>query len=232
MDANWIFGIGTIVATLFGPILAVQAQKYLERVSESRNQKNWIFSTLMATRAARLSPDHVRALNMIDLAFNGGRSNRRKATETDVLDTWRDYLEHLTLTVNEGNAERWGEKQQELLVLLLSAMATDLNLRYDRVLLRNGAYIPKGHTDLELDQQRLRHFAIGVLSGQQPISMNVVGFPFSEEMTNSQLKLQDGLSAVLAGQGHLKIRIEPASSEESENKASTDPAPSSSNRSD
>ncbi|ALI00046.1 hypothetical protein C1Y08_01655 [Pseudomonas sp. FW306-02-F02-AA] len=219
MEANWVFGIGTIVATLLGPILAVQAQKYLERVNESRNQKNWIFSTLMATRAARLSPDHVRALNMIDLAFNGGRSNRRKASETDVLDTWRDYLEHLTSTVNEDNAERWVEKQQELLILMLSAMATDLNLRYDRVLLRNGAYIPKGHTDLELDQQKLRHYAIEVLSGQQPISMNVTGFPFSEEMTNSQLKLQEGLFDVLAGQGHLKIRIEPGSTAETDEKA-------------
>ncbi|MHC8313334.1 DUF6680 family protein [Pseudomonas sp. GT1P32] len=214
MEANWVFGIGTIIATLLGPIFAVQAQKYLERINESRNQKNWIFSTLMATRAARLSPDHVRALNMIDLAFNGGSSRRRKATETDVLDTWRDYLEHLSLTVNEGNSERWVEKQQELLVLMLSAMATDLNLRYDRVLLRNGAYIPKGHTDLELEQQNLRHFAINVLSGKQPISMNVTGFPFSDDMTNSQLKLQAGLLEILSGQGHLNIRVQPTASGE------------------
>ncbi|WLH72530.1 hypothetical protein PSH70_21525 [Pseudomonas fluorescens] len=209
MEANWIFGIGTIVATLLGPILAVQAQKYLERATASKNQKSWIFSTLMATRAARLSPDHVRALNMIDLAFNGGSSNRRKPTETDVLDTWRDYLEHLSLNVNEENSQRWAEKQQELMVLMLSAMAADLNLRYDRVLLRNGAYIPKGHTDLEIEQQNLRHFAIDVLSGKQPISMNVTGFPFSEDMTNSQLKLQAGLSEILSGQGHLNIRVQP-----------------------
>ena len=210
MEANWAFGIGTIVATLLGPILAVQAQKYLERAAASKNQKSWIFSTLMATRGARLSADHVRALNMIDLAFNGGRTNRRAPTETDVLDTWRDYLDHLNTKVSEANLERWIEKQQELLVLMLSAMAADLDLRYDRVLLRNGAYIPKGHTDLETDQQALRHFAIKVLSGEQPISMNVTGFPFSDEMTNSQLKLQAGLSEILSGQGHLKIRIDPS----------------------
>jgi hypothetical protein len=207
MDLNWIFGIGTIIATLLGPILAVQAQKYLERVNEARNQKNWIFSTLMATRGARLSGDHVRALNMIDLAFNGGRSNRRKRTETDVLDTWRDYLEHLTSPANEGNVERWVEKQNELLILLLSAMATDLDLRYDRVLLRNGAYLPKGHTDLELEQQRVRKLAIQVLSGEQPLSMNVKDFPVSPEMLDSQLKLQESLSHILSEHGHLNIRI-------------------------
>jgi len=208
MDANWIFGIGTIFATLIGPIIAVQLQKYLERRNESQNQKNWIFSTLMATRGSRLAPDHVRALNMIDLAFNGGRSSRRKATETDVLDTWRDYLDHLNTVITEANAERWFEKQRELLVLMLSAMATDLNLRYDRVLLRNGSYLPKGHTDLELDLQKLRHHAIQVLSGQQPLNMNVTDFPFSEEMSNSQMKVQDSLSEVLSGNGHLKVRID------------------------
>ncbi|MNN86382.1 hypothetical protein D3C81_2037930 [compost metagenome] len=51
--------------------------------------------------------------------------------------------------------------------------------------------------------------------------MNVTGFPFSEEMTNSQIKLQEGLSDVLAGQGHLKVRVEPASPPETDEKAPT-----------
>lgn len=207
MDGYWLFGIGTIVATLLGPVLAVQAQKYLEKANEAQNQKKWIFGTLMATRGARLAPDHVRALNMIDLAFNGGRSSRRKKTETDVLDTWRDYLEHLNTQLNETNAERWFEKQQEHLVLLLSSMAADLNLRYDRVLLRSGAYLPKGHTDLELDMHMLRRCAIQVLSGEQPISMKVTDFPVSDDVLESQLKLQTALSSVLSDQGHLNVRV-------------------------
>ena len=221
MEANWIFGIGTIVATLLGPIFAVQVQKYLERVSATKNQKSWIFSTLMATRATRLSADHVRALNMIDLAFNGGSSNRRKATETNVLDTWRDYLDHLTTKVTKENEGRWGEKQQELLVLMLIAMAADLNLRFDRVLIRNGAYNPMGHMALETDYQALRFFAIKVLSGEQPISMNVTGFPTNEAMTASHLKLQAGLSEILSGRGHLKIRIDPSPSADEAEKTST-----------
>lgn len=60
-----------IIATIAGPILAVQAQKWLERLRERRNRKLKVFQQLMATRASRLSTDHVQALNMIDLVFYG-----------------------------------------------------------------------------------------------------------------------------------------------------------------
>jgi hypothetical protein len=58
-----------IGATILGPILAVQAQKWVEIIRERRGRKLWIFHTLMATRAARTSTEHVQALNMIDLIF-------------------------------------------------------------------------------------------------------------------------------------------------------------------
>lgn len=69
MDSGWGFAIGTIIATLFGRIVAVQVQKFLEKASESRNEKMWIFRTLIATRGSTFAADHVRALSMIDLAF-------------------------------------------------------------------------------------------------------------------------------------------------------------------
>ncbi|VVO17591.1 hypothetical protein PS718_03944 [Pseudomonas fluorescens] len=40
-------------------------------------------------------------------------------------------------------------------------------------------------------------------------------------LTNSQLKLQEGLSEVLAGQGHLNFRIEPTSTAETHENAPT-----------
>jgi len=51
-----------ILATLFGPIAAVQAQKWIERAREKRASKVNIFNTLMATRGIRIaSMDHVKA---------------------------------------------------------------------------------------------------------------------------------------------------------------------------
>ncbi|MFI7835479.1 DUF6680 family protein [Pseudomonas asiatica] len=204
MDNVVIIGGCTIVATLLGPILAVQAQKYLEGRRGLREQKMRIFSTLMATRAARLSPDHVQALNMIDLAFNGGSRTRRR-TETEVLDAWRDYLDHLTSTI--GDAERWNDRQRELFIILLSSMANDLGLRYDRVLLRNGAYMPKGHTDIEDEQFQARKLLLEVLSGRQPVSMNVTGFPVDPEFSDSQRAVQNALAKALSGEGALNVNI-------------------------
>jgi len=45
-----------ICATLLGPILAVQAQKWVERATESRRRK-WIFETIMANRATRVKEE-------------------------------------------------------------------------------------------------------------------------------------------------------------------------------
>ena len=45
-----------IFATLLGPVLAVQAQKLLERQRDIKGWRLAIFRTLMATRAAMLSP--------------------------------------------------------------------------------------------------------------------------------------------------------------------------------
>jgi hypothetical protein len=47
----------SVVAVLLSPLLAVQVQKWLEQYREKRTRKIALFETLMATRAARLSPD-------------------------------------------------------------------------------------------------------------------------------------------------------------------------------
>lgn len=208
MDPAYIIGGSTVFATILGPILAVQAQKYLEGKRNIKQQKMNIFSTLMATRGSRASVSHVQALNMIDLAFNGGSNANRRKTETDVLDAWRDYLDNLNSPITEQNAARWQERSNEMLIVLLSAMASDLGLRYDRVLLRSGAYIPKGHVDLEGEQQRLRQLALKVLSGEQPLSMSVVDFPVNSEFAETQVSLHEGLVKALSGQGSLSVRLE------------------------
>ena len=59
-----------IIAVLLAPVVAVQVQKWLELFREDRARKLWIFKTLMATRAATVSPEHVQALNMIDLELS------------------------------------------------------------------------------------------------------------------------------------------------------------------
>lgn len=57
------------LATLAGPVIAVQTQKWVERATDTRRRKRYIFETMMANRATRLADEHVKAVNMIDLAF-------------------------------------------------------------------------------------------------------------------------------------------------------------------
>jgi hypothetical protein len=71
----------TLIAVIVGPVLAVQAQKYIERRREERIRKVFLFRELMATRAARLSQRHVEALNLIDLEYNQTKSKERAVHE-------------------------------------------------------------------------------------------------------------------------------------------------------
>lgn len=72
-----ITDVAIVVATLLGPILAVQAQKWLERNSEIKQRRISIFRALMMTRATALSPVHVEAINAIPMEFCG-RSRKIK----------------------------------------------------------------------------------------------------------------------------------------------------------
>ena len=58
-----------IIAILIAPFLAVFAQRQIDLWREQRQRKLWVFKTLMATRGRTLSPEHVQALNMIELEF-------------------------------------------------------------------------------------------------------------------------------------------------------------------
>ncbi len=209
-----------IVATLMGPILAVQAQKAIERSRDLHNRKSILFSNLMATRASRVSSDHVQALNMIDLVFYGRRIfgiNHRTTTETAVLDTWHEYLDHLNTKFERNDLSLWLAKGDELFVNLLFALATDVGYRFDRVQLKKGSYSPIAHGELELEQQQVRKLAIELLSGSVPLKMEITGFPIQEEILKAQLDLQAKLAAALSGQGRLSVEVIPKEVAQQEN---------------
>jgi len=207
MEAGW----AVVAATVLGPILAVQAQKAIERIRERKSRKSWVFHQLMATRAARLSADHVQALNMIDLVFYGhhilGVPHRSKS-EQSVLDAWHEYLDHLGTKADDKNLDLWTVKGEELFVNLLFAMATDLGYKFDRVQLKKGAYSPVAHGNLELEIGTLRQLALRVLSGQQPLKMEVASFPVDEVARNVQIEMQKKILEVIGTRGSLPPEIQ------------------------
>ena len=174
--------VAIIIATLLGPILAIQAQKAIERAREKNGRKSWVFHQLMATRAARVSNEHVQALNMIDLAFYGRRVlglHRRSKSEQTVIDAWREYHDHLNTNAAEDAIRIWHVNGDELFTNLLFSMAIDVGYNFDRVQLKKGAYSPIAHGELKEQQSALRSLAIEVLSGNIPLKMDVMRRPIN-----------------------------------------------------
>ena len=156
----------TIGAIIFGPIFAVQLTRYLDDRSERHGRKLHIFRILMATRAANLTPEHINALNSIDLEFSA-----RKEKEKKVRDSWLLYLDHL----GNGNypREQWGARRIELLVDLLFEMGNSLGYAFEKTHIKNGVYSPTAIGELEDDQIAIRRGLREVLTGRRPFPVQI-----------------------------------------------------------
>jgi len=203
-----------VAATVAGPIFAVQAQKWVERIRERRGRKLWVFQQLMATRATRTAVDHVQALNMIDLVFYGshpfGMHWRTRAEQT-VLDAWKEYHDHLTQHrgVDDAALVVWISRGDELFVNLLFAIAKDVHYRFDRVQLKSSAYSPVAHGEQEFELNTIRKMLVKLLSGDQSLKMEVASLPVDPDALKAQIALSTALAAALAGQGALTVAIKP-----------------------
>ncbi len=200
-----------IFATMVGPILAVQAQKSVEALRERRNRKNWVFTTLMGTRQARTSPDHVRALNMIDLGFDGHRIlgvyRSRTKSEQNVLDKWHEYLNHLTTKYDQDQVVLWGVRGDDLFTDLLGCMARDLRFRFDKVQLKTGSYWPRAHADIDSDQEVIRKQLVKLLSGDGAVKIDVARLPSTEAATQAMQTLIKELTAAASGERTVRVEV-------------------------
>ena len=162
-----------ILAVLVGPVIAVQLTRFVDNKKEQRDRKLQIFKTLMATRAYSISPQHVEALNRIDLEF----SDKLKK-ERSVVYAWKEYLD--LLSDKEMPRDQWGTKRIERLVDLLHCMAQVLNYEFDKTHIKNSAYSPVAHGDIDDQQTAVRLGIIDILKGNLAIPMYVTNFPPSE----------------------------------------------------
>jgi len=167
MEFDWtvkVTDIVMIIAVLVGPVIAVQLTRYLDERNEVRGRKLWVYKTLMATRAYNLSPQHVEALNRIDLEFSESAKHEKK-----VLGYWRQYLD--LLGNRNMTPEQWGVKRVELLVDLLYQMGLSLGYEHDKTQLKNGTYSPVAHGRIEEQQEAIRQGVMEVLQGKRVVPM-------------------------------------------------------------
>jgi hypothetical protein len=153
---EWI----SLLAILVSPLLAVQVTEYLRSRRDMRDRRLYVFRTLMATRAAGLDPQHVAALNMIDVEFYGSDRNSRA-----VLEACRLYLEHHNRST--VTSDTWSEKREELLIDLLQKMGASLGYEMDKVSIRNTSYFPRGYGDYQYEWQLVRKYLVALLEGKR-----------------------------------------------------------------
>jgi len=145
-----------------------KAEKNLERCHE-------IFKTLMATRAAIISPEHVRALNMISIEFP-------KENYPNVLNTWKVYFDHLN-SYPTDKVELQAAWQKDIgthLCKLLKSMGDALGYDFDIVDINKGIYAPQAHAIVELEQRQFRKGVINFLQGDSAIKMELTNLPTND----------------------------------------------------
>jgi len=191
-----------VIATLLGPILAVQAQKLLERGRERDARRRWVFRTLMTTRAATMSAAYVDALNATPVEFAGkGKALR------DIVEAWKELINHL---YTDPAAQGWHGKREDLFIELMHRMSNFLGYDFGPAELRREVYRPKGHYDVEEKQSAILAGAAALLNGEKALPMEVRGWPVDMDAMAAQKKLQARLLAWLDGEAVPLVRLDQA----------------------
>jgi hypothetical protein len=195
-----------ILATLVGPIVAVQTQKWIERSREDRQRKVNIFNTLMATRGVKAaSGDHVKALNSIDIAFD-----RKNEKEKKIISAWEEYLDHLNnFPASDDNVGQttWNTRQTDLLALLLKAIGDRLGYDFSIVQLKKGVYYPRGHQDEIMAGIALRKLVTEIANGQRALPLDIKTLPIDEHAFHLQMNFQKAALAAFSGDGAMTVRV-------------------------
>lgn len=204
-------GTVTVVAILLAPIIALRVQTKLDAAKEKRQRKLIIFKTLIATYATRVSPDHIQALNMINIEFYGTQS---------VLGSWRLYQQHLTTPDPKANdtstpieerekaAQQWLETGNDLFINLLVDMSNEVGFPFDKPTLSKGVYYPIAQEKIEIENKILREGLLKIICNREPLSMNVTSFPINQDALDKQNKLQDSLLEYYEGKKSVKVTVE------------------------
>jgi len=199
---DWIMTIAVMVS----PLVALQVQKWIESWKEKRQRKLWIYMTLMTTRHATLSFDHVRALNMIDLEFYGC-SEKEKAVRT----AWKSYLDHLDSAPKGDDPTAnalWSGKTTEFFANLLKVMGDCVGYDFDPVHIKKGIYAPKGHVDDEVEQRASRRLLFALLAGDRALKIHASLVPANEAAAKEGKDLLEAIKGVYEGKQAIRVSVE------------------------
>ena len=164
-----------VAATGLGPILAVLITLWRTEISSKYNRRLYVFRTLMATRKVGISPDHVNAINLIEVDYYGCRK---------VEAAWSEYKDHLNDN-SKPEDEPWREKKERLLAKLLFEIAAVLGFNIPAIDIFIGGYAPSAWSYRDLRYNGMLEYVYELSQGtkivpiwlrgitpQQPIPSN------------------------------------------------------------
>lgn len=179
---NLLMPMLTVFAILTSPLVALWIQSKLDSRKEKKGRRLHIYKTLMATRAMGVSQEHVNALNMIDLEFEGEKYN-------SIQSAWKGYLDARNLPIRtQDEVESFHSACDATLTTLLAIMGKALGYTFDEAHIKKGIYRPQGHVTEENFQVLLKGTLLDFLSGKCALPMTIVAAP--EELA-AQKKLRD-----------------------------------------
>ena len=186
-----------LIALLLSPLIALQVSRRLDDQKERRQRKRWVFYTLMATRNARISVDHVRALNSIDIEFT---------TEKAVTLAWKAYLDHLNDKSQEPAV--WGARMDDLFVDLLFSMSQALKFDFDKTHLKRGIYSPQAHGEDEQDAMVIRKALVAIARGERGLPVDLSDITHTPEEEAAAEAAKKAAREVFTGERPLRVTIE------------------------
>lgn len=153
----------TVIAIVYGPIVAVRLTQHGEEERERIRRKYQTFYNLMKTRRVTLSGDHVSALNVIQTEFHD---------DEKVIDAYKKYIDNLAgPSLPEGSNEdairRHIEARDDVFNEFMFELGRHLGFTFDKRDLAKYSYAPQGWANLENEQAALRRLSIELLLGQR-----------------------------------------------------------------
>jgi hypothetical protein len=118
----------------------------------------------MATRRTWLSPEHIAALNQIELDFQNA---------TGVMNAYRMYMRHLATPFEPKDEDRVAHERQSMRTKILSAMAKTLGIRVEQMDIFEGGYVPQGHVNIEREQTAIRKLLSEIADGKRSLPIEV-----------------------------------------------------------
>jgi hypothetical protein len=193
--SDWL----SLLAIVLGPLFGVALAHHLQDRAFAQGRRMDIFRTLMRTRRTPMYPEHVGALNLVEIEF---------AKDNNVISAWRNLFKHLgtqhprrpdeVVEVGADQQEagardhRYGLRlyleRQSLLAKLLDAMAKALDFKIDQLEIFEGGYTPQGWSQIEDDQTAIRRFAAQLAAGQRALPIAVLDYTNVAHAANTEPK--------------------------------------------